>query len=193
MLETWKGFNRKPPCEQPETSACRQLVSQQWSFRASLQLREKECLKCIFRQRPNQLIGVLIDRFSFPGQWVLDASNSNGKWHYKLQVKMWQTISQMDIIRKPTSSNHDDDGYENVGMTKNLSNKSQQLWTCIHFYVHFFGVGFRDNNMTFCKLTFSVGRAAQEQIYFLFNPWKMHLTDFNNSFLNDFFTVVEVT
>lgn len=135
MLETWKGFNRKPPCEQPETSACRQLVGQQWSLRAGLQLRGKECLKCIFRQRPNQLIEVLIDRFSFPGQWVLDASNSNGKWHYKLQVKMWQTISQMDIIRKPTSSNHDNDGYENVGMTKNLSNKSQQLWTCIHFYV----------------------------------------------------------
>lgn len=39
----------------------------------------------------------------------------------------------MDIIRKPTLSTLDDDSYENVGMTKNLSNKSQQLWTCIHF------------------------------------------------------------
>lgn len=39
----------------------------------------------------------------------------------------------MDIIRKPTLSDHDDDGYKNVGMAKNLLNKSQQLWTSIHF------------------------------------------------------------
>ena len=26
-----------------------------------------------------ELVAVLIDRFSFPGQWVLDSSKSNGK------------------------------------------------------------------------------------------------------------------
>ena len=39
----------------------------------------------------------------------------------------------MDIIRKLTLSDHDDDGYKNVGMAKNLSNKSQQLGTSVHF------------------------------------------------------------
>ena len=68
----------------------------------------------------------------------------------------------MDTIRKPTLSNHDDDGYKNVGMTKNFSNKSQQLWMSIHFSVHFFGIGFRENDVTFCNMTFSAGHEARQ-------------------------------
>lgn len=42
-------------------------------------LEGKSASNVIPAKDQQELVKVLIDRFSFPGQWVLDSTNSNGK------------------------------------------------------------------------------------------------------------------
>ena len=67
----------------------------------------------------------------------------------------------MDVNRKPTLSNYEDDGKDTVGITKNLSNKTIAVNGHFRLIGTFLGVGFRENDVKFCKLTLSVGRAAR--------------------------------
>lgn len=65
-------------------NSLRPLLVGHWSVKSeaseqAFNLEGKSAPNVFSAKDERELIEVLIDRFSFPGQWVLDVSNSNGK------------------------------------------------------------------------------------------------------------------
>ena len=58
-------------------------------------LEGKSASNVILGKDQQELVAVLIDRFSFPGQWVLDSSKSNGKSDTYLKLHTcWRVLDK---------------------------------------------------------------------------------------------------